>query len=178
MTLIYVDRTQYRVKTDPVFVDSLRDRFGDFYLIPEGGGNRYALQGCAEIPSEIDCPFDVLCCATGTGATLAGVASALGPAQRAIGFSVLKGGAFLEHDVARLQQDYGRITHNWFIETQFHFGGFARRNLALDEFVEDFRQRHSITLDWVYEGKMMCGLFTLLRRGEFAPGTTVIALLA
>jgi 1-aminocyclopropane-1-carboxylate deaminase/D-cysteine desulfhydrase-like pyridoxal-dependent ACC family enzyme len=120
----------------------------------------------------------VLCCASGTGATLAGVACALDAGQRAIGFSALKGGNFLEDDVTFLQEDYGLTTHNWSIETEFHFGGFARRNSVLDGFIDDFRDRHGIVLDWVYEGKMMYGLFSLLRRGEFEPGTTLVALLA
>jgi 1-aminocyclopropane-1-carboxylate deaminase len=115
MTLTYVDRAQYRAKIDPAFIDHLHDEFGDFYLIPEGGGNAYGLRGCAELAAEIDAPFDVLCCASGTGATLAGVACALDAGQRAIGFSALKGGNFLEDDVTCLQEDYGLTTHNWSI---------------------------------------------------------------
>ena len=175
MTLTYLDRTRYRSKTE---IDRLHSEFGDFFLIPEGGSNRHGLWGCAELPAEIDTPFDVLCCASGTGTTLAGVACALDSGQRAIGFSALKGGAFLEGDIARLQEDYGRITHNWTVETGFHFGGFARRDSELDDFVGDFRDRHGIALDWVYEGKMMYGLFRLLQRGAFDPGTTLVALLA
>jgi 1-aminocyclopropane-1-carboxylate deaminase len=178
MSLHYVDRTRYRLKTKSAFVNELRSEFGSFYLIPEGGGNRLALQGCAELPSEINTAFDVLCCATGTGATLAGVASALHPGQRAIGFSVLKGGSFLADDVRRLQEEYGMATHNWSIETEFHFGGFAKRELGLNRFLDDFYDRHGIQLDWVYEGKMMFGLFALLKQNAFSPGTRIVALLA
>jgi 1-aminocyclopropane-1-carboxylate deaminase len=49
---------------------------------------------------------------------------------------------------------------------------------VLDGFIDDFRDRHDIVLDWVYEGKMMYGLSSFLRRGEFEPGTTLVALLA
>jgi 1-aminocyclopropane-1-carboxylate deaminase len=34
MTLTYVDRAQYRQKTNPDYIDQLREEFGDFYLIP------------------------------------------------------------------------------------------------------------------------------------------------
>jgi 1-aminocyclopropane-1-carboxylate deaminase len=178
MTLTYVDRTQYRNKTDPAFVDQLHREFGDFYLIPEGSGNSYALEGCRELATEIGAPFDVLCCSSGTGATLAGVASGLRPGQRAIGFSALKGGSFLRDDVARLQLGYGAVTHNWSIETEYHFGGFARRNVVLDDFIADFAERHGIMLDWVYEGKMMYGIFDLVEQGTIAAGTRLVALLA
>jgi 1-aminocyclopropane-1-carboxylate deaminase len=178
MTLTYADRTQYRAKTDPAFVDQLHRQFGDFYLIPEGSSNSDALRGCAELAAEINVPFDVLCCSSGTGATLAGVASALRPDQRAIGFSALKGGSFLRVDVARLQLDYGAVTHNWSIETEYHFGGFARRNATLNDFIADFDARHGITLDWVYEGKMMYGILDLVERGDIAAGTRLVAVLA
>jgi len=136
------------------------------------------LRGCAELTTEIDAPFDVLCCASGTGVTLAGVASALRPGQKAIGFAALKGGSFLRDDVARLQLDYGAVTHNWSIETEYHFGGFARRNAELDDFIADFAERHGITLDWIYEAKMMYGVFDLVKRGTIAAGTRLVALLA
>jgi 1-aminocyclopropane-1-carboxylate deaminase len=70
----------------------------------------------------------VICCACGTGGTLAGLAAGLRPGQTAIGFSALKGGTFLNGDVRRLQAEYGKPTDNWSIETDHHFGGFAKRN--------------------------------------------------
>jgi 1-aminocyclopropane-1-carboxylate deaminase len=172
MTLKYISRSEYRVKN----IAPLRAEFGDFHLVPEGGANAYGVKGCAELPGEIDDEFDVFCCAAGTGTMLAGVASALRPGQRAVGFSVLKGGAFLRDDVARLQESAGVTTRNWTIETEYHFGGYARRTQALDAFIEDFRVRHGVALDRVYEAKMMYGLFDLIGRGEI--GGTVVALLA
>ncbi|NMO52990.1 pyridoxal-phosphate dependent enzyme [Actinoplanes sp. TBRC 11911] len=172
MTLRYVTRGEYRAKD----VAPLRDEFGDFHLVPEGGANAYGVRGCAELPAEIDEDFDVFCCAAGTGTMLAGVASALRPGQRAIGFSVLKGGAFLRDDVARLQESAGAPSRNWSIETEFHFGGYARRTPALDAFLDDFRVRHDVVLDRVYEAKMMYGLFELAARREITG--TVVALLA
>ena len=178
MTLHYVSRRQYRDKSDPAFVAALRARFGDFYLIPEGGANPEALRGCAELPAEIEPHFDVLCCSSGTGATLAGIATALRPAQRAIGYAALKPGDFLNDEVRRLQQSYGHPTANWSIETSSHFGGYARRTPPLDAFIADFQERHNITLNWVYEAKMMSTLFTRIGAGEFPPGTALVALLA
>jgi 1-aminocyclopropane-1-carboxylate deaminase len=178
MTLVYVPRTLYRSRADPEFIARLRDRFGDFHLLPEGGANALGVRGCAELPAEIDVAFDVLCCSTGTGATLAGVATALAAGQRAIGFSALKGGAFLVDEVRRLQVAYGRVTDNWSIETGFHFGGYARCTPELDAFVADFDRRHGVTLDRIYEAKMMYGLLAGVDRGEFVPGSTIIALLA
>ena len=178
MRLVYLDRATYREKMSPAVLAGLRGRFGDFYLLPEGGSNAAALRGCAEIPAEMDQPADLLCCPCGTGATLAGLAHGLRAGQRALGFSVLKGGQFLARDVAGLQRAaFGASTANWSIDYDFHFGGFARRQPALDEFIAGFQARHALTLDWVYTAKMMYGIFALVQRGGFPAGTTIAAVI-
>lgn len=178
MTLSYLDRTSYRRKGDPVLLGELHRRFGEFHLVPEGGGNSHGLRGCAELGAEIGADVDVVCCASGTGTTLAGLATALRAGRRAVGFSALRGGGFLHDEVRRLQQGYGTVTDNVIIETDFHFGGYARGTPELDTFIADFRDRHGVRLDRVYEAKMMYGIVTLARREAFTPGTTLMAVIA
>ena len=72
MRLTYLDRATYRQKRDPAVIARLRQVFGDFYLVPEGGSNGLGVRGCAEIPAEIPGDFNVICCPSGTGGTLAG----------------------------------------------------------------------------------------------------------
>ena len=48
MKLHFVSREDYRKKAEEHFIENLRVRFGDFYLIPEGGSNSLAVKGCAE----------------------------------------------------------------------------------------------------------------------------------
>lgn len=106
MRLTYLDRTTYRRKHDPDVAAALRERWGAFYLLPEGGSNALAVKGCEELGREVP-GYDVVCCPCGTGGTLAGLAAGLAPGQRALGFSVLKGG-FMDGEVERLQREtYG-----------------------------------------------------------------------
>lgn len=181
MRLTYLDRAGYRRKTEPEVLGALRDRFGDFYLLPEGGSNALAARGCAELPAELSAqvPFDVLCLPCGTGGTLAGAAAGLADGQRAIGFSALRGGArFLPAAVRALQDEaFGGPRGAWQIDDSCHFGGFARRTPELDQFIAGFRVRHGLTLDRVYVAKMMYGLYAHAARGTFAPGTTVVAVI-
>jgi 1-aminocyclopropane-1-carboxylate deaminase len=178
MRLTYMDRHAYREKTDSSVIADLRAHFGNFYLIPEGGSNALAVKGCKELVDEIDVDFDVICCPCGTGGTLAGISAALRRGQRAVGFSALRGGTFLVDDVAELQrQSIGVVLDNWSIEIEFHFGGFARRTLQLNEFITLFEQLHGITLDWVYVAKMMYGIFALTDRGAFNPGDGIVAVI-
>ncbi|MCW2876483.1 MAG: 1-aminocyclopropane-carboxylate deaminase [Sphaerisporangium sp.] len=176
MRLTYLDRATYRAKRTSEVISRLRAEWGDFYLLPEGGSNAYAVRGCAELPAEIATRFDVICCSCGTGGTLAGIASGLPAGRRAVGFPALKGGEFLTGEVKRLQREaFGMSTSNWSLECGFHFGGYARRTEELDAFMEDFAIRHGHPLDRIYVAKMMYGIFTLVARGVFEPGTRIVA---
>lgn len=176
MELRYLDRATYRRRASAELIAGLRRELGDFYLLPEGGSNDLAVRGCAELPAEIGMDFDVICCPCGTGGTLAGIAAGLAPGQRAVGFSALKGGEFLAGEVERLQRAAtGSVTANWRIECGFHFGGYARTTPELIAFITRFEEQHGLRLDWVYVAKMMAGIYALARRGAFAPGTRVVA---
>ena len=176
MHMHFVDRQSYRNRRQPEFIEQLRQQFGDFYYLPEGGGNALALQGCREIVTDIDIPFDIITTACGTGATLAGVASALQPAQQAVGYAVLKGADFLREDIARLLRQSQLIADNWRLETGYHFGGYARIDDALVNFMREFEQQFNIRLDAVYTAKMFYGLFQDIQRSRFQPGTRIVAL--
>ncbi|MDR2987678.1 MAG: pyridoxal-phosphate dependent enzyme [Nocardiopsaceae bacterium] len=178
MRLCYLDRGTYRRKMSAAVLADLRQRFGPVFLLPEGGTNELAARGCAEIPAEIGIDFDVICCPSGTGGTLAGITEGLGPGKRALGFAVLKGAEFLSRETANLQwRAFGHCSGNWQIDHSAHFGGFAKRTASLDAFIADFRTRHGLVLDWVYVAKMMYGVFSLAEAGGFAPGSRVICVI-
>ncbi len=179
MRLTYLDRTTYRAKTSDAVISDLHREFGDFYLLPEGGSNNEAVLGCAELPAELTEPFDVLFCAVGTGGTLAGVAAGVNARQLVVGVPVLKGGAYLENEIVELQQTtYGTRVGTWRLECDYRFGGYAKRTAELDDFIGDFDARHGLRLDWVYEAKMMYALFDQVRRGVFASGTVIVAVIS
>jgi 1-aminocyclopropane-1-carboxylate deaminase len=176
MRLYYLDRETYRQKSEPAFLATLPELYGPAYVLPEGGTNLLAVRGCAEIIADINIPFDVICCACGTGGTLAGLIAGMAGERQVIGFPALKGGDFLAAEIAALVEAYARKPYNnWHLETAYPFGGYARFTPELLSFIQDFRQQHQIQLEPVYTGKMLYGLFDLVRQGYFAPGSTVVA---
>ncbi|MEC4019514.1 1-aminocyclopropane-1-carboxylate deaminase/D-cysteine desulfhydrase [Streptomyces sp. H27-D2] len=179
MRLTFLDRGTYRRKADPevlgALLDGLRARFGDCYVVPEGGSNALAARGCAALGEELRGRADVVALACGTGGTLAGLAAGLAPDQRAIGFPVLKGG-FLDREVSRLQTEaFGGRTGRWSLDDRFHCGGYAKRGPALDTFADDFTERHGLPLERLYVAKALLGLTTLAEEGAFGSGTTLAA---
>lgn len=176
MALHYLDRETYRQKNATEFLKKLKAQFGDFYLIPEGGTNNYALPGCAEIIAEIQEPYDVLCCSAGTGGTAAGLLTGLNRSKALLVFSALKGD-FLKSEINQLTTCYnGKVYENWQLQTDYPFGGYAKVKPDLITFIRDFEQEFQIPLEPVYTGKMFYGLFDLIRKNYFRPGTTVMAI--
>lgn len=177
MEINYLERKSYRNKRSGEVINSLRQRFGRFYLIPEGGTNELAVKGCSEIPFKINIEYDYLCCACGTGGTLAGLIAGANRGKKILGFSVLKGGGFLKDDIHSLLEKYTNNTYNnWDINLDYHFGGYAKINKELVQFIDEFKKTQNIPLEPIYTGKMLYGIFDLAKKGFFKRGTIIIAI--
>jgi len=185
MQLHFVSRHVYRELTnvgaygDTPLLDELEEKLGRFFVVPEGGANGLGVRGCAEILSEVEEDFDAVCCSAGTGTTLAGLALTLKGNQRLLGFPALKGGEFLMDEVERLIGESGLrplSSMDYRLSTDYHFGGYAKMKPELLEFINGFQERTSIPLDPIYTGKMMFGIYDLIRNGRFEKGTTVLAI--
>ena len=171
MKLQYVSRETYRTKTEQNFIDNLHTKFGNFYLIPEGGSNELAVKGVTEFAQSLGDEFDYVCCAVGTGGTLAGLIQGTSIKKEIMGFSVLKGGEFLKEEVNKfLGKGYG----NWRIITDYHFGGYGKVNSRLTTFIQQFNDNHQIRLDNVYTGKAMSGIFDVINKNIFPKGSTIL----
>ena len=175
MELHYLTRARYKQKTHPTIINELKDRFGDFFLVPEGGNNGLAVKGCAEWGRKLslETSFDYLCLPVGTGGTLAGILSQLNGKKEVIGFAALKGGGFLRQEV---EQYLDHCTVHWRIEDRYHFGGYARLTDELRAFTSSMEVDHGLALDPVYTAKMMFGVFDLIRRRYFRRRSTILVL--
>jgi 1-aminocyclopropane-1-carboxylate deaminase/D-cysteine desulfhydrase-like pyridoxal-dependent ACC family enzyme len=179
MNLSFTSRESYKKKNEELFVEKLKEKFGDFYLIPEGGSNSFAVKGCSEFAREklslID--FDYLCLPVGTGGTMAGIVQGLNGEKEVIGFSVLKNGDFLNEEVRILQRAYSnKVYHNWTIQTDFHFGGYAKQTPELSQFIMRMKHVFDLPLDPIYTSKMVTGVFALLEKNYFPKGSTILLL--
>ncbi len=169
MRFYFVDRTTYRLKETADFIENLKQRFGHFYLVPQGGTNELAVKGAQEILNENDAEFDYIACAVGTGGTIAGIINASMPRQKVLGFPALKEN-FLQHDIRKYVRK-----NNWTLIRDYHFGGFAKINEGLITFVNRFYRQTGIPLDLVYTGKMLYGLFDMIEKGHFTRETKILA---
>ena len=170
MQLEFVSRSDYREKTSEAFQQQLKEQFGSFFLVPEGGSNELAVKGCEEILTPGDADFDVICCAVGTGGTISGLINSSKAHQKVLGFPALKGN-FLRVEVEQFSRK-----NNWELITNYHFEGYAKVNRDLIDFMNSFRNSYGILLDPVYTAKMMYGIFDLLQTGKFKENTRILAI--
>ena len=174
--LHFVSRADYRSKTEPFFIEGLRNIFGDFYLLPEGGSNALAVKGCKEILDYIPIDFDYICTPVGSGGTLAGLTIGLKSHQQAIGFSALKGADYLTVEVNKLIGSSESHNQRFSIIGGYHFGGYAKTTVELLTFKTEFENKLNIPLDYVYTSKMMYGIFDRIQKGAFKEGSTLVAI--
>ncbi len=171
MKFQFVSREQYRQKDAPEFIENIHKKWGDFYLIPEGGTNSLAVKGCEEILIKEDQQFNYICVPVGTGGTISGLIHSAEKHQRVIGFPALKG-AFLSEEIRKNTGNKG----NWSLMEDYHFGGYAKYNVDLVRFINSFKKKTSILLDPIYTSKMIFGILDLIEKGRFKEGTKILAI--
>lgn len=180
MQLEFISRSAYREKNQKDFLESIGQRFGRSYIIPEGGTNALAVGGCKAFAeqelSRYD--FDYLILPVATGGTMAGIISGLPSHTKVIGITVLKGGHFLQDDIVKLLEQENDHKHHspWELHYDFHHGGYAKTSGDLIGFVTWFQKVHLIPLEPIYSGKAMFALFELARRRYFPRGASILFL--
>lgn len=161
MKFLFVTREQFRDKEKQLFLNKLHAKYGDFYLLPEGGTNQLAVKGCEEILTAEDFTFDYICCAVGTGGTIAGIINAAKPHQKVLGFPALKGD-FLSDDIRKFAKN-----NRWELITDYSLGGYAKVTPDYISFLNSFYQSTNIPLDPIYTGKMVFGVLQLIEQNYF-----------
>lgn len=170
MQFVFESREKYRKRHELEYIETLREMFGFFYLIPEGGTNALAVKGCKEILTVNDAEFDYICCCVGTGGTISGIINSSLENQKVIGFPTLKGN-FLKEEIQKwVTKD------NWELNHAYHFGGYAKINRELIEFMNDFFAQTTVLLDPVYTGKMIYGIYDLIEKGYFTTDSKILAI--
>lgn len=170
MILYPISRSDYSQKHLPKLMMQLKNKFGVFYPLPEGGTNSLAIKGCMEILTYDDACFDLIACSVGTGGTLAGLIESASPHQKIIGFSALRN--------LSLEGEIKKWTHkqNWTINHDFSFGGYAKVSHDLINFINTFNKNFKTPLDPVYTGKLLFGIFDLIKNKKWPRGKKILVI--
>ena len=63
---------------------------------------------------------------------------------------------------------------NWTLIEDFHFGGYAKWDESLIQFINDFRAQTNIPLDPIYTGKLFYGVVKQVKQNKLTPDELLI----
>lgn len=144
------------------------------FWIKEGGMHQYALPGMQEIFMELNKQYDVICMATATGTSLAGLvmgAEKYQPRAKIIGISVLNNAEQQKQDILQM---VSKCSVDWTVVQGYEFGGFAKKNQQLVNFINEFSSSESIPLEPIYSGKSFYAIKELLNKGYFKKNCKIL----
>lgn len=187
MELLFVNREEYRKRADKAYLRVLQKTYPNCLIIPEGGSTDLAVQGCVNLANEINCSAsatsatasttataeqthrDVLAVAAGSGTTAAGLICGAPAGQSVRVYSALK-------DASLAERIKGLIKPCWQKTYQIHqadYGGFAKIDRPLLEFVWEWYENCGVLLDPIYTSKLSMCLMDQIKAGVFTPGTRI-----
>ena len=168
MKFNFLSRSNYKLKTNGYYLTKLKNKFKDYYFIPEGGTNALGVLGCQEILNDNDKEFDYICCSVGTGGTICGLINSSNENQKIIGFSSINKN-YLLNDITKFVTN-----ENWMVVDDFSFGGYGKVNEELIEFMNNFRLKYGILLDPIYTSKLVYGVLNLITNNFFKPNSKIL----
>ena len=187
MKLIACPRQEYRqyqatlsslpepYMANEVQLNSYISKLKNTLIIPEGGSNVTAIDSLKQayqtaLNSQQCRDISHVICATGTGATVAGLILSAPKHVEVIGVqAVAEGDATLK----RIKAWGVNIKQNVRIEPG-HLGGFGKIPKELIKFISDFEAHHNIPLDPIYNGKAMLKLSQLIAEQRLGPNSKVL----
>ncbi|HET6767341.1 MAG TPA: pyridoxal-phosphate dependent enzyme [Chitinophagaceae bacterium] len=163
MELRFISRDDYRPRKTDELLDSIKKEFPGYYIVPEGGAGPDGEKGAGEILQHTDRKnYTHIVCAVGSGTMFNGIQKTLLPDQQLLGIVVLKG--WKEKTKANMGK--------WI--SDYHFGGYAKYNCVLLDFMNDLFSSTGIPTDIVYTGKLGYAIFDMIKNDHFPPASEIL----
>ncbi|MEO6289444.1 MAG: 1-aminocyclopropane-1-carboxylate deaminase, partial [Ginsengibacter sp.] len=174
MQLKFISRSDYKKMASAEFQHTLEEEFGKHIFVPEGGFSPQGVKGAKNITVFFNEEnYTHICCAVGTATTVAGLLQGSGKTSEIIGFSVLKNMTDINQRLQQLKVDNAK---NFIFNGNYDFGGYAKKTNELIAFMNTFYNDNKIPLDFVYTGKMMFGIYHLIKKDYFSPGSNILCI--
>lgn len=183
MTIFPVSKKDYDAGAGSAVVRGIIADFPDYFLLPEGGSTPAAARNCMHIAREIIAQTQrkntgplFVAVPAGTGCTAVGVIGGLGGQGTVLVFPAAPYGVDADAIRTRIAELSPGAAPDFRVMTDYGQDGFAAYRSEWIDFALDFYLENNVLLDPIYTLKMMCGLFEMLGKGYFPPGSTVVAL--
>ncbi len=163
MELLFISREQFAADNDQYW----KDHYPDHLVVPHGGGGEEGIRGAAEILQLVNADiYTHIACAVGTGTMFAGLVRASLSHQQVLGISSLKIADPQRNSILDFVQRHVHQT-NFQLFYTYHFGGYAKKNEALLQFMNRLYDLYHLPTDLVYTGKLLFGITDLINNNFF-----------
>ena len=175
MSLKFISRQNYKnFDSDDEDIDALKNSFGDFTMVPEGGYHAAGAKGASLIMDVVrPNKFSHICTAVGTATTLAGLLLKKKMDQEIIAIPVIKNMIDIPERLNYLGVAADKIP---IVFGDYHFGGYAKHTKELISFMNSFYTETQIPTDFVYTAKMMYAVYDKINKGYFADGSNILCI--
>lgn len=172
MELVFISRAAYTQKTTKSFLNNIILQYPTYLIIPEGGYGSMGAAGAALIPPIFARECNYLCTPIGTATTFAGLLMGVLKNQQVIGVPVVKG----ENDIAERVLELTGKNYPCKLLEGYTFGGYAKKNNDLLQFMNSFYLNYKVPTDFVYTAKMMFAVLDKIENNYFEPGSNIACL--
>ncbi len=172
MQLMHVAKCDYKNKEEAAEINDIIASLDNPLVIPDGGNNKLALKGAAEVIEEVrdqNLEPDYIILSGGTGTTASGIISAT-QTEKVLVMNALKNFGLTE----AIEKNLEFPKDNWTVNNDYHFGRFAKVTQELVDFINEFYKAYGLVLDPLYNGKAMYGLFDLIHKNYFPEGSKIL----
>lgn len=180
MELHFISRSQYDCRCETSELESWKEKYPTYLLVPEGGSNYHGTIGCQLIVEEIPLTPDHVFVAQGTTTTSCGILLGLPENTKLHVVPVLKGfDALIEmkpilYQVLMDETVVQEYLEQVVIHENAHFGGYGKWNSELTEFIQQIIEQTQLPLDKVYTGKAFWAMWMWLKQRTFQKETIVV----
>ena len=168
MKFIFISRNEYKKRNEIKYINSLKVKFRNAFIVPEGGTNYLGVKGCEEILNKEDSFFDVICCPVGSGGTISGLINSKNNVQKILGFSALKD--------SKIKNVITKFVNNndWKVFDDMFFGGYSKVDYELVNFINKTYDQTGILFDPIYNSKMLFQIIYMISNDKWLYGKNIL----
>jgi 1-aminocyclopropane-1-carboxylate deaminase len=174
MKLYFTDRRTYDTTDTETLWEKIKPNDDtNSFVVPEGGFGIAGSKGVEAIFKMKDLSaFSHICTPAGTATTFAGLINGASMNQKIIGIAALPNQMDINRRLNELLMNNCNKSYELWMD--YHFGGYARKNQTLLEFMNECYLEYRIPLDFVYTGKMLFGIFDRIKSGYFPSNSKIL----
>lgn len=181
MKLIPVPVDEYNERNNYNYHDQLKLEYPTAHIIAEGGANFEGVSGTQEIIRELKNDYDFICCAVGTGTTAAGLILSKPKQTKILCFNTFKNSDGVVdminqkiNLVLNHKETISEYATDFEIINGYSFGGYAKVDDELKNFVRQIFAKHNLPLDLVYTAKALYGLNEMINEEKIKKGSRIL----